>query len=100
MTFTFKQWGLGLGLVTAIGMLKAVERNSLWLSAYAAGQAVVRLHAMENDTQRLRTDVARRQSPSQLAKTMAESHPTLVAWSTLRAAGRGARMASLPSRDE
>lgn len=100
MTLSLKQWSLGLGLVTAVGLLKAVERNSLWLGAHAAGQRLVRLHAMENDTQRLRIDVSQLQSPSHLAKTMAASHPTLVAWSTMRAVARGARMAAVPRRDE
>ena len=100
MTLSFKQWGMFIGLVMAVGMMKAVERNALWLKAHDVGRREARLHVLENETQRLQTDVSYLQSPSSLAKTMTQSHANFVAWSTFPSAAQRTRVAILPHRDE
>ena len=72
-------WGVLLGLMTGIGLVRVALATMVWQSAYAAGHQVRQLHTLENDTQWLYTQVVALQAPAHLVKAMAKERPPFVA---------------------
>ncbi|MBI4354153.1 MAG: hypothetical protein HY595_02840 [Candidatus Omnitrophica bacterium] len=68
-----------MGGLTVIGLIKVAVAVTVWRSAYAAGRQAVQLHAVENDTQWLETQVVALQAPASLAKKMANERIPFVA---------------------
>lgn len=89
----WKQWGLVLGAVVLVGFARVSQQTAIRLQGYALGRQAARLHALENDTMRLRADVLGLESPARLARLMQDSRQPLVAQVTLPAVPRGARLA-------
>lgn len=78
--------GRWLGLIAvmgAIGMLKVSQQTAIWQKAYALGSQAKALHILENDTQRLATQVVALQSPAHLGAALQRRKERLVAWTSL-----------------
>ena len=82
---SMRGWMVLLGLLTIGGFIKVAMTATLWRSAYAAAQQAARIHAIENDTQWLQTQVVALQAPAHLAKTMASERTSFVARTELPA---------------
>lgn len=80
-------WMMLLGVLTVSGLIKVAIAVTLWRSAYGAGQQAAKIHALENDTQWLETQVVALQAPAHLAKAMANERTSFVARVELPATG-------------
>ncbi|MBI4341485.1 MAG: hypothetical protein HY598_04300 [Candidatus Omnitrophica bacterium] len=72
-----------IGLLVAVGMLKAVQRNALVLQGYALGERVERAHQEATDVSWLEARVLNLTSPDHLSEAANSRQLKLVAWSTL-----------------
>jgi len=79
----WKWWGLALGGLVLVGFARVSQQTAIRLEGYALGRQMARLHALENDTMRLRADVMGLDSPARLVRLMEDSRPVLVAYATL-----------------
>ncbi len=85
MTIPMRPWLIGVAVLVGVGMLRVAQQTAMWQAAYRVGAEAERLHALENDTAWLRTEVLSLHSPSRLAGVMHARRDSdkLVAWSEL-----------------
>ena len=76
-------WFALIGLLVAVGCLQVAQHNALFLSGYAVGGRLARVHAQQNDVSWLSAQVVGLASPTHLANVAEDRGLKLVAWSML-----------------
>ena len=83
MPLKFVRGLLFISALAAVGLLKAAQRNALFLEGYALGEQTQQAHQTETDVAWLQTRVLNLTSPAHLADMVQARHLKLVAWSVL-----------------
>lgn len=93
---TMGRWFILIGIVMGLGFAKVSQQSAIWLAALELGRQYEKLHALENDTQRLATQVTSLESPAHLLSVMNEQgRGRLVAWSALPPTVQAGQLAQL-----
>lgn len=90
---TLRVWGILIGAMTLLGMLRVSQATALRVKAYAVGQQQRQLHRLENDTRWLHAQVMTLESPDRLVSVMTERNWNLVARSEVSSSPAVVRLA-------
>ena len=96
-TIRLPHWLTLIAVLVGLGCLQVAQRNALFLSGYAAGDRVSKLHAKEIEVGWLNAQVTGHLSPVALDQAAQERRLNLVAWSTWRSEPPGMSAETSPA---